>query len=313
MSDTVVSYLQSSKSLSEPQKVLINPFAVQFPLLGLLPVRPITTGDICKWTVYNQLPSVSPTDYGTDHDADMGRGDEFSAQAKNYGAKMMIDFRLKSINPGEATQQELMQLFAASKKVTTDIIDGSGTNNTMVGLKTLLGNSAFAGQTIYAGTTDGGDALTQEKVDALMQLVNITPYTRLIMHPNDLLKLTNEARDNTSNQLAWAKDDFGRMVTVYNGVPILSQEFVDPLGNWIFSTTELASTGSNATARSAYLINFSPLDFFGFQPAAHLGFSIEQISHSTSGSVNDVTRIHMPYGVGLGNKRGAARLGGLKD
>ena len=118
-------------------------------------------------------------------------------------------------------------------------------------------------QTISAGATVGGAALSLAALDELIDTVEDPMY--LIMNKAMKRRLTQAAR-NTSvgGFISYQQDEFGIPVTMYNDLPILVVD-KDETNTDIMAFDEADSTGTTATATSIYCVSFGDGKFVGLQ------------------------------------------------
>lgn len=124
-------------------------------------------------------------------------------------------------------------------------------------------NKVGSAQIVDAGATNGGDALSAQKLDeALMMCLD---PTHIVMSQTMLRRLTAFARDNGKHQLMWPLPGVGNQLPTWAGIPILTpknQDGVDVLG-----FTEVGSGGSTPTATSIYVVSASLQGWHGVRGA----------------------------------------------
>lgn len=118
-------------------------------------------------------------------------------------------------------------------------------------------------QLIDAGATSGGDALSLEKLDELIDAVD-TP-THLFMN-RTMARRLNAATRNTgvSGFITWSQDEFGRRVQMYNDLPIVLVD-EDSQRNQILPFTEAAPAGGTAQCTSIYCASIGDGQLMGIQ------------------------------------------------
>jgi hypothetical protein len=162
-------------------------------------------------------------------------------------------------------------------------------------------------QLIYAGTTDGGDALSLGKLDELIDIVE-NP-THLIMSKAMRRRLTAAAR-NTSvgGFISWDKDSFGRKIAQYNDLPILIMD-TDNDGNQILGFSEVGYTGSTATATSIYCVSFGEDKLGGIQNGP---IDVRDLGELQTKPAKR-SRVEWYPGIAVWHGRAAGRLAGISN
>jgi hypothetical protein len=222
------------------------------------------------------------------------------------GGDIDVDrFLLQTRGQQQRAVQTEMKIKAIADSWTTKFIKGDSTSDPREfdGLQArLTGN-----QLIEAGSTNGGDALSLAKLDALIDAVD-NP-THLIMSKAMRRRLSAAARLYTvGGYVTYDLDSFGRRVMFYNDLPILvaySQNGgTEPLG-----FTEVGSGGATATATSIYCVSFGPGRLGGIQNGS---MSVRDLGEQDSKPVFR-TRVEWYAGIALWHGRAAARLRGISD
>ena len=169
-------------------------------------------------------------------------------------------------------------------------------------------------QLIDAGATSGGDVLTLAKLDELLDAVDKvgdgteTGRTWLYMNRtmrrkvNTLIRAAGQARETVSG-------DFGIQFDAYAGIPIGVIE-EDNAGNPIFPFTEANPGGGVAASTSIYAVTWSADEYTSLLEAGSI--SVRDLGEISEKPVYR-TRIEWYLSPAIFNKRGAARLQGIKD
>jgi hypothetical protein len=300
--------LEQSKNITNPQaQEVANVFALEYPVMGLLPFEQIS-GFHKPFTIMDELPTVAPRDFGADFTSDYGKGSNYNVPWKNYGGKLEVDKALRKGNPAGAAMQELMQIQANAKKWAADVLQGAG-GTSITGVKTFL-SSFYTGQVIDAGTTAHGDLLTMAMMDDLMDLVDIDSNTALFCTKKVRNRLTYLARTNASGQqnVQYDVDQFGSKVMHYNKVPLyVMLDSYD--GTNIQSVTEVDGATSNNDTSSVYLVKFGAQAVKGFSPDS----AVMQIDVANPGTHLAITRFEMNAGIAQMQPRAAGRIRFVKE
>ncbi len=221
------------------------------------------------------------------------------------GGDLDVDkFIVDTMGARQRSVQEAMQIRALSWGWTKKFLKGDVTDNAreLDGLQ----NRIIGDQKIQAGSTANGTALSLAVLDeAIDQTLN---PTHLIMNKKMRRLLTAAARKTTvGGQIDYIVNDFGKQITLYNGLPILIVD-LDEAGNAILPFTEAATSGT-ATATSIYVVSFGDGALVGLQNG---GIQVRDL-----GELQDApkfrTRIEWYNGMAIYNGRAATRLWSIAD
>lgn len=152
-----------------------------------------------------------------------------------------------------------------------------------------------AGQTVTAGTD--GAALTFDMLDELIDKVKPGKPDMFFMSKRTRRQLKN-LRRTTGTLLETGVNQFGQQVELYDGIPIVVDDFI--------SDSQVQGTSSAASA--IYAVRFG--QGAGVLGLEHGGITVERVGELES---KDATRTRIKWycGVGLFNELGAAKLVGL--
>jgi len=194
--------------------------------------------------------------------------------------------------------QDAMAVKALSLGHLKTIFDGDSTTNP----KEFDGlNVRLTGNQVISAGTNGG-TLTMAMLDDLVDAVAGTPSVILM---NKKMRQTIRALARSLNCLSIGKDDFGREVDMYYGVPFAIVED-DAEGNAILGFDETQGTANNTT--SLYAVSFGPGAMFGAQTAP---ISVRDLGELDSKPAYRSRIEHYATPV-LEHPRCAARLKGIK-
>lgn len=152
-----------------------------------------------------------------------------------------------------------------------------------------------AGQTVSAGTN--GAALTFAMLDELIDKVKPGKPDMFFMSKRTRRQLKN-LRRTTGTLLETGVNPFGQQVELYDGIPIVVDDFI----------SDTQTQGTSNTASSIYAVRFG--QGAGVLGLEHGGITVERVGELES---KDATRTRIKWycGVGLFNELGAAKLVGL--
>lgn len=171
------------------------------------------------------------------------------------------------------------------------------------GLQVRLGGA----QLIGAGATSGGDALSLAKLD---EAIDQTYQPTHIAMSKAMRRLLSAAArtSGVAGNLVWDKDEFGRQVAMYNGLPILEIE-EDNTGAQVLGFTEANPGGGSPASTSIYVMSLGQDTLFGIQAAPP---DVRDLGEQDSKPVFR-TRVEWYSGLALRHPRAATRLNGIKN
>lgn len=128
----------------------------------------------------------------------------------------------------------------------------------IVGLQRRLGDD----RKLSAGSTVGGAALSLFALDEAIS--DTDGCNALLMNTKMRLRLTKAFRDAVGGETTTTRDDFGRQVFQYNGIPVIEMG-KDGVNDEILAFDELDSVGATPTATSVYCLQFGGDGLLGLQ------------------------------------------------
>ncbi len=298
--------VEAAKQADNPiQSAIIEMYAQSSDVLRVLPFDNIQ-GNALRYNREETLPGVGFRGINESYNESTGILNPQVEPLLIVGGDLDVDmFILKTMGMNQRSVQEALKIKALALAWTKAFVKGDSTSDPreMDGLQVrLTGN-----QLMYAGTTDGGDALTLTKLDELIDKVD-NP-THLIMNKTMRRRLTAAARSTSvGGFITWEKDEFGRKISQYNDLPILIAD-MDNEGSQILPFTEVGYTGSTATACSIYCVSLGAGMLNGIQNSVLDARDLGEIQ--TKPVMR--TRVEWYAGIAAMHGRCAARLGGVKD
>lgn len=222
------------------------------------------------------------------------------------GGDLDVDKALiKFHGAGIRQQHEAMKVKALGLYITKKIVKGDSVAEPREfdGLMNRINGS----QLIEAGNTNGGDALSLAKLDAVIDIVD-NP-THLLMSKALRRRLTAAARTTTvGGFITYGVDAFGEKVTQYNDLPILIADY-DDTGARILDFNEAGGGGATATATSIYAISLGDGMLTGLQNGV---MDVRDLGELQAQSVMR-TRVDWYVGLAALHGRCAGRLRGISD
>lgn len=232
------------------RRSIIELYAGSSDILMVLPFTPIQ-GNALKYTREETLPGVGFRGVNGSYTASTGILNPLTENLVIAGGELDVDtFIVQTMGAGQRAVQDAMKVRSLSGAWTRTFIKGDQLSNPLEfdGLQTrITGN-----QKIAAGATANGTPLSLAKLDeGIDQTVN---PTHILMNKAMRRRMTAAARDTSiGGFISYDKDAFGRTITKYNDLPILTVD-LDNEQNAILPFTEAATSGT-ATATSVYVMS----------------------------------------------------------
>jgi hypothetical protein len=300
--------VEASKLAANEGKTLrasvIAMFAKASDILMALPFKTIQ-GNAYQYNREGALPGVAFRGVNEAYTASTGVINQLVEALRICGGDLDVDtFILRTQGEAVRASHEELKVKSLAAELTRVIIKGDSTSQPREfdGLQArIIGN-----QLVENGTTDGGDVLSLQKLDAAIDAV-VNP-THLIMSKamRRLLNVANRT-STLSGILTPDTDSFGRMIQRYQGLPILVP-YSDNGGTEPIAFDELGSTGSTATATSIYVVSFGDGFVTGLQSGP---MSVRDLGELETTPAKR-TRVEWDAGLCIEHGRGAARLRGVK-
>ena len=287
------------------RNTIIEHFAFTSDLLRITPFLDVQ-GGAYVYNLEGSLPGVAFRGVNEGYTASAGIMNPQTERLRIGGGELKVDNAILAMH-GEAvrSQHELRQVKALSLTIGAKMINGDSAANPVEfdGLRTRI----VGDQLLDAGSTDGGDALS---VSALRDLIDaVDNPTHLIMSKKMRNLLSSAATDTTiGGYIAYDKDEFGRRVTMFDGLPIVVTDY-DAEGKQIVDFNEVGAGGSTATATSVYCVNMGDEGVSGLQNGV---MQVRDLGEMESQPAQ-LTRIEWLVGMAVLHGRAAARLRGIAN
>lgn len=303
MAVTLVEAAKQSQNLI--QSAIIEMYARSSDILAVLPFVTIS-GNALRYNREETLPGIGFRGVNEAYPESTGILNPVTEPLVIAGGDLDVDkFIVTTMGVSQRSVQEAMKVKSLALAWTKQFVKGDSKSDPrgFDGLQVRLTNN----QLLWAGGTDGGDALSLSKLDELIDAVE--QPTHLLMSKAMRRRLTAASR-NTSvgGFITYTKDSFGRTVSVYNDLPILIID-TDNEGNSILGFDEVGATGSTATATSIYCVSLNDGMLGGIQSGTMMATDLGELETKPVYR----TRIEWYAGIACYHGRAAARLGGIKD
>lgn len=284
---------------------VIEYYAGSSGILAALPFENIQ-GNAYKYNTEQTLPGVGFRGINQTYTSSTGVINPQTESLTIAGGTLDVDrFLIKTQGETARARHEAMKVRALSLNWTSKFIKGDSNDapKEFDGLQVRL----VGDQLIDAGATSGGDALSLGKLDQLID--QVYDPTHLIMNKGMRRRLTAAARLSTvGGFITHSVDDFGKQVTMYNGLPIIELD-LDNVGTAILPFTEANPGGGTAASTSIYCVSFSEEGVMGLQNGS---IEVEDLGLTDDGTLYR-TLVEWYSSFAVFHGRGAARLRGIKD
>lgn len=291
---------------------VIEQFARTSDILRVLPFQNIQ-GNALAYNREEVLPGVAFRGVNEGYPESVGVINPATETLYIAGGDLDVDrFIIQTMGAGVRSTHENMKIKALSQAWTNKFIKGDTTiqPREFDGLQARLTgyNLMDAGANGPVGSnTAGGDALSLELLD---EAIDRVPNATHILMSRALRRKFKAARNNAAlaGAIQLAKDDFGRPVNTYNGLPLLSTYgdavSPDPLG-----FNEASPGGGAATSTSVYVLALGVDGVCGIQNG---GMDVRDL-----GELQELplfrTRVEWYSGFGIFNGSAAVRIRGVKN
>lgn len=282
------------------QSGVVEIFASTNPIMQLMPWHNVAGAAY----VYNReqtLPGIAFRGINESYTESTGVVNQLSDPLKIIGGDLDVDTALIAWGTGANDTRAIhdaMKVKALSLAHLKTVFDGDATAN----VKEFDGlNTRLTGNQVLSAGTNGG-VLTLAMLDDLVDAVAGSP-SLLLMNKKMRQQIRQLAR--SVNALTIAKDDLGREVDLYYGVPFGIIED-DAAGDPILGFDETQGTANNTA--SIYAVQFGPGAMFGAQTAP---ISVRDLGELDSKPAFR-TRVEHYGTIVLEHPRCAARLKGVK-
>jgi hypothetical protein len=284
---------------------VIKMFAENSDVLRAMPFMDITGGSY-HYNQEGQLPGVAFRGVNESYSESTGVINPQVEVLRIGGGDADVDKAILKMHGEDVrSTHEALKVKAMALYLTKKIIKGNSVTDPREfdGLQNRITGS----QLIEAGSTNGGDALRLTKLDELIDAVD--GANALIMSKAMRRLLTAAARTTAvSGFITYDKDEFGRKITMYDGLPILIAD-IDDDGARILDFNEVGSGGATATATSIYAVSFGEGMLTGIQNGT---MEVNDLGEIDEKPVKR-TRIEWLVSMAALHGRCAARLRGISN
>lgn len=287
------------------RSAIIEMFAENSELLRVLPFEDIPGGSL-SYNKEGKLPGVAFRGFNEAYSASVGIINPEVEVLRIAGGDLDVDKAIVKTR-GEATRstQEAMKVKALALAIGAKIINGDSVTNPREfdGLRKRINGDQLVPALLTAPSANS--PLSLEALDDAIDRVD-SP-THLIMSKRMRNKLSKAVRDGIGGDIEFAQDEFGRRVTIYNGLPVLIVDY-DNDGSRIIQFNE-AGPGGGTTSQSLYVVSLGEGKLTGLQNGT---MEVNDLGEIDSAPVLR-TRVEWLVGLAAMHGRAAARIWGITD
>lgn len=287
------------------RSTIIEMFARESDILRVLPIEDIQ-GNALKYNREGALPGIAFRGVNEGYSESTGIINPIVESLVIAGGDLDVDkFIVDTMGPDQRSVQEALKVKSLAQTFTTKFIKGDSAVDPREfdGLQVRL----TGGQKIAAGGTAGGDALSLQKLDEAIDAVD--GATHLMMSRTMRRLLQTAARATAvSGYITYGPDEFGRRVTKYNDLPILTGYSAGD-GTEPLAFDEANPGGGSAVGTSIYVLALGSGKFEGIQNGTMRVTDLGELQTAPKYR----TRVEWYMGLSLYHGRAAARLWGIKN
>lgn len=300
--------VEAAKLAETPlQRGVIEVFPRTSAVLERLPFLPVSS-DSYKYNQEEALPGIAFRGIGETYSESTGTINPVTETLSILGGVSDVDRALVKTQGNKNSLRAIhdgLKAKAAALRFTKTFFKGDSESSPKEfdGLQVRLTGD----QLIDMGSTSGGDTLTLDKLDELIDAVQGGPDV-LFMNKtmrrkvNKLIRAAGQATETVS-------DAFGRQLSSYAGVPMAVIED-DETGAAILSFAEAAPGGGSSLCTSIYAVRFGVKEWVsGLQCG---GMDVLDMGLYSGGTAYR-TLIEWICGMAVFHPRAAARLRGIKN
>src|SRR5581483_5378829 len=302
---TPITLFQYASALPEnsPTRIFVENMVAHSDVMRTIPILPAFNGKRAFQDIAN-LPAVGFRGFNEAGNQSTGNfnlreEDTFIIDEYVFYDRALTD----RLGPGGEARQVELKTIALAQMFTQKLIKGDTTSNPREP-SGLQSRCNVAGVNIFHNSAaSGGAALSLANLDLLYWNVN-RPTHWLV--PRGLMPYFDiAARNNslTNQTLAYTKDDFGRRIMAYKGLPILFGYEPDDSPDML-PFTEVASGGGGAVTASIYLASFRDGGLYGIEQTP---LNVEP-EGKIVGQPFESTHIKWDWGIAREHPRSIARL-----
>jgi hypothetical protein len=306
---------EAAKQTQDPiASSIIEIFARTSPVMASIPIMTIQSGAY-PYNLEGSLPGVAFRGINEGYTPSTGVVNPQIESLKIVGGMVDVDDALEDFSgrtPGDLRSSQTARKVKALSRYATKMFfkgDSSVDGRQYDGLQVRIPSGSSQLIPVKdSGAADGGDDLTLDKLDELLDAVDGADFLfmnkRLRRKVSALVRAAGQAMEVVNDQ-------FGRQLQAYAGVPIGIIE-TDEAGAPILGFNEVGPGGSTATCASIYAVKFG-VDEYVAMLQSKRGMIINDIGIVDSEPTKARTLIEWRVSPVIFNGKGVARLWGIKQ
>ena len=284
---------------------VIAMYARASDILQVLPMKNIT-GNAYAYNREGTLPSVAFRGVNESFTPSTGVINPLTEALRLCGGDLDVDkFLIKTGGDGVRSTHEELKIKALAAEVTRVIVKGDSTTEPREfdGLQARITGD----QLVTVGTTAAGDPLKLTSLDELIDTVS--GLTHLLMNKTMRRRLTVAARTPAvGGQIDYKLDEFGKRITMYAGIPIITA-YSDDGGTDPIAFDEEGHVAGTYTSTSIYGLALGDGLVSGLQNGIMDVRDLGEIDDSPVAR----TRVEWYMGLCIEHGRAAGRLRGISN
>lgn len=284
---------------------VIEMFASNSEILRVLPFMDIQ-GGAYSYNVEHKLPGITFRGYNEGYTAEYGVVNPETERLRIAGGDLDVDKALiKTHGEGIRTTQETMRIKGMALSIGDTFINGNSQEDfrKFDGLRSRIRGRQLLPANLTAPAANG--PLSLEALDKAIDEVD-SP-TALVMSKDLMRKVNKAARANVGGDISYDIDEFGRRVTMYNGLPILDPAY-NKDGQKVVDFNEAGPAGG-VTATSLYVVSFGDGKVTGIQNG---GMDVVDLGELDA-EPKYRTRIEWLMGLAVMHGRACSRIWGITN
>ena len=288
------------------RQAVIEMFAASTDLLRVLPFEDVPGGSL-SYNKEGKLPGVGFRGFNEKYNSTEGILNPEVEVLRIAGGQLDVDKAIiKTRGADIRTTQEAAHIKAMSLAIAAAMVNGDSNADVRQfdGLRKRINGDQLVPANL--SSPNGRAPLSLEALNTAIDRVDSPAH--ILMSKAMRTKLTSAARNiNVGGYIETMKDEFGNLVTMFNGLPILIADY-DNNGQRILNYNEAGPDGG-ANAQSIYVLSIGDGKVTGLQNG--------MMEVNDLGEVPDApvlrTRIEWLVGFAVMHGRAASRLWGILD
>jgi hypothetical protein len=269
----------------DKRAAILQTFAQASPLLAAMPLVSIQ-GNSFAWTRESNLGSVEFRAVNGSYTEAAGSVEQRSVALKIIGGDLDVDrFLVQTHGPEARSAHETMKATLLAQTIAHQIIKGSttaipGATANANGFDGLQARFGAGFNNAVSDTGENADQIIQNTGGAALSLKSLDEAIQSVDNPTHLLmakktKVNMTAFLRNSSSISTSRDEFGRIVTSYAGLPILE---ADVLG----TSAGLQQIGFNENADNSTSIYVLSMSDMGLQMVQNGGIDVRDLGEQDS-------------------------------